>query len=259
MSDILTCINKLSLTFQRDIDLTIVQPLVQSTIIFLNSLKTADGAIMKQLPKAFEEDLASYVHRLNPTREKRESFNRVILCPYIENLVTNIKNRFPDIELLDAVQMFNPALLPNSDSEEFSDHGYLQLQTLLTHYSPTLVDDTLANEEWSNFLPEMVTLFSGKSIQHVLSPLTSNSVLSTAYPHLSKLAGATLIIPMSTAKCERGFSAMNRIKTDLRNSLKTETLDNLIRITIEGKERDKFNFDRAATLWGSKHNCRLQI
>ena len=35
---------------------------------------------------------------------------------------------------------------------------------------------------------------------------------------------------------------MKRIKTSLHNSLKTETLDYLMKISIEGKERKKFNF-----------------
>nr|CAD7445938.1 unnamed protein product [Timema bartmani] len=35
---------------------------------------------------------------------------------------------------------------------------------------------------------------------------------------------------VSTASCERGLSCHNRLKTAYRNSLKTETLDNLLRI-----------------------------
>ena len=37
------------------------------------------------------------------------------------------------------------------------------------------------------------------------------------FPQLSRLASIALIIPVSTAECERCFSSMNRIKTDLRN------------------------------------------
>ena len=257
ISDILTSVNNLSLTFQKqNVDISIVQPCVQSTIVFLNSLKVSDGAIMKQLPKAIE-DLPSY--SLNPTTSQKEKLNREVLCPYIDQLVNNIKDRFPDVELLDAVQIFDPTLLPQLASESFLNHGFSQLQTLLAHYSPSLVDDTLTTQEWTNFLPEMATLFSGKSMQYVLSALVSNPVLSAVYPNISKLAGAALVFPMSTADCERGFSAMNRIKTDLRNSLKTQTLDNLMRITIKGKARDEFDFEKAANLWGSKRNRRLHI
>ena len=47
---------------------------------------------------------------------------------------------------------------------------------------------------------------------------------------------------------------MNRIKTDPINRLKTETLDKLIRLSSEGPE---LNFERAAMLWASKSNRRI--
>ena len=39
---------------------------------------------------------------------------------------------------------------------------------------------------------------------------------------------------------------MNRVKTALRNRLKTSTLDQLMRISIEGLPLKQFNFERAA-------------
>ena len=62
-----------------------------------------------------------------------------------------------------------------------------------------------------------------------------------------------------TADCERGFSAVKRIKTVLRNRLKTQTLDCLMRISVEGPELENFNFENAATVWGSLRNrhCRI--
>nr|CAD7604430.1 unnamed protein product [Timema genevievae] len=39
-------------------------------------------------------------------------------------------------------------------------------------------------------------------------------------------------LEVSTASCERGFSCHNRLKTAYRNSLKTETLDDLLRIYV---------------------------
>ncbi|CAL8288086.1 unnamed protein product [Arctogadus glacialis] len=44
------------------------------------------------------------------------------------------------------------------------------------------------------------------------------------YPCLSLLASIALIVPVSSVNCERDFSAMNRIKTDLRNRLQGEHL-----------------------------------
>ena len=65
------------------------------------------------------------------------------------------------------------------------------------------------------------------------------------------------MLPIATADCERGFSAMNRIKTVPRNRLKTNTLEQLMFISIEGPSPDKFDFGRAADKWGELHHRRI--
>ena len=59
-------------------------------------------------------------------------------------------------------------------------------------------------------------------------------------------------IPFSSVECERGFSKQNQIKTKNRNLLKTETLDMLMRVSLEGPESFKFNYDRAYTIWSNQ-------
>ena len=57
-----------------------------------------------------------------------------------------------------------------------------------------------------------------------MAELTSNAQLLDMFPNHAKLAAIGLIVPMSTADCERGFSALGRIKTDLRNRLCSKVL-----------------------------------
>ena len=52
------------------------------------------------------------------------------------------------------------------------------------------------------------------------------------YPQLAKLASIAALVPVSTAECERSFSTMNRVKTALRNRMKTSTFDSLMRIKV---------------------------
>lgn len=44
------------------------------------------------------------------------------------------------------------------------------------------------------------------------------------YPNLYKLIQAAMVIPISTAGCERSFSAMRRIKTWLRSTMGDEKI-----------------------------------
>ena len=57
---------------------------------------------------------------------------------------------------------------------------------------------------------------------------------SELFPVVGFIGKRMLILPVSTVDCERGFSKQNLIKTDLRNSLKPESLSNLMMISIEG-------------------------
>ena len=56
-----------------------------------------------------------------------------------------------------------------------------------------------------------------------------------------------LVLPVSTTDCERCFSTMNQVKTELRIRMNTTTLDRLLRVKIEGPE--DFPHIEAATRW----------
>ena len=58
-----------------------------------------------------------------------------------------------------------------------------------------------------------------------------------------------LSIPISNAKVERLFLLMNRVKTDFRASLSENTLNNLIRIQMEGPPLEEFDPTPAIQLW----------
>ena len=54
---------------------------------------------------------------------------------------------------------------------------------------------------------------------------------------------------MSTACCERGFSAVKRIKSDWRASLLTATLNNLLFVSQNGPDEDEYDPLPAVLHW----------
>ena len=58
-----------------------------------------------------------------------------------------------------------------------------------------------------------------------------------------------LITPFTNAKFERMFSRMNRVKTDFRNRLSRERLENCLRISEEGCDIADYNPDNAIKKW----------
>lgn len=67
--------------------------------------------------------------------------------------------------------------------------------------------------------------------------------------HLVKIM---LLLPISAAVCERGFSCQKRIKSDNRANLHTDTVEDLIRISVEGPELMDYDASQDVRLWFSQ-------
>ena len=121
------------------------------------------------------------------------------------------------------------------------------------------VDSEACISEWESLRQLMRRNYSHLTMQKMVKLLDKDDTLRTMFPQLTKLASIAAILPVRTAECERAFSAMKRIKTKLRNQMKTSTLDCLMQISIEGPEIGDFNFEKAADFWERMRNRRLSI
>ena len=83
----------------------------------------------------------------------------------------------------------------------------------------------------------MFTRFKSSTAKEVTKALVSNSTLGSAFPNLVTLASIVSILPVTTATVERSFSNMKLVKTRLRNQIGDDTLDQAMRVCIEGPER----------------------
>ena len=63
---------------------------------------------------------------------------------------------------------------------------------------------------------------------------------------------------MANGRVERAFSVMKVIKTDCRNCLGEDHLDDLMRIAIDGPALSQWNVSHAVTLWW-KDKQRRQV
>lgn len=256
LSDVLPKLTALSLIFQReDVDLTVIQPQVNATISSLKLLLSHQGPYMQSFEAVLTQLSGSFNFAIKES--EKESFKRNIHDKYLQCLISNLEDRFSDAGVLGALAtIFNPQKAMCCSSDQFSSYGDGEIATIVAHFTTTVVKDTLL-QEWACFKHLLVAEFKEMSIRDIMSTLSANATISSLYPTLSKLASIALIVPVSTADCERGFSTMNRIKTDSRNRLKTGTLDKLIRLSSEGPELDRFDFERAASIWASKSNRRI--
>ena len=83
----------------------------------------------------------------------------------------------------------------------------------------------------------MFTKFKSSTAKDVTHALISNSSFSSAFPNIVTLANIVSVLPVATATVERSFSNMKLVKTRLRSQLGDDTLDQAMRVCIEGPER----------------------
>ena len=103
------------------------------------------------------------------------------------------------------------------------------------------VDTLMINEEWQE-----LKIFW----KHSLFPFTRKHMrkfvlktINEKFPNLSHLFEVLFIQPISTV--ERGFSFMGRIKTECRNHLEEDILEDFLRIKLEGPQLQDFSPDNA--------------
>ena len=81
----------------------------------------------------------------------------------------------------------------------------------------------------------------------------------TIQANLAKMAAIGLLLPMSTADCERDFSTLQRVKTSSHNRLSNRILNHLLSISTEGQDPKDFSFDVACDIWATWRKGRISV
>ena len=98
----------------------------------------------------------------------------------------------------------------------------------------------------------------GKDMDSISDVIRELYLLEDAFPTLLKLLQICLTIPVSTAECERSFSAMKRIKTYLRTTMSDERLSDLAILSIEKEISSKLVIDDIIDKFASIRKILLQ-
>ena len=133
---------------------------------------------------------------------------------------------------------------------------------LTDHYGPhSVINGEEAKSELKVFNSVVAANSQLKQLppRELMTHILSTTEIQAIFPNLSKLAAIGLLMPMSTVDCERGFSALSRIKTDLRNRLSSRILNDLMTITVEGPLPSEFPYEQACDIWAGWRNRRVDV
>ena len=216
LSDSLPPLASLSHAMQReDLDYSLVKPLVTDTIATMTNLKQTPGEHFNSLENVLDEDLQGFSIQ-HPSSVQSEYFAKIVYEKYLNNLNQHLKQRFPDVEILEAFSMFCGMSWPD-DHTLLHQFGRDNLQVLADQFAPALIHAEEVLTEWEVFKNSTVCSDSSIPIRsmnphQVMIAVLEIETFSCSFPNLCKLALIGLLIPVSTADCERGFSSLKRIK-----------------------------------------------
>ena len=145
-----------------------------------------------------------------------------------------------------AVQVIDPSLIPSDDDDKV-DYGNSSIHTLCQHF-PTLIDESTVLNEWNQFKFDNMAASPSTFLK---SPWSFYQPYQTSYPELWKLIQLLLhvVLPINSASCERGFSKMKIIKTDRRNRLSSDQLNNLRMVSLAQDVKDDVIISKAVIMW----------
>lgn len=259
MSDVLPILSHLSKLFQKkSLDFSLIQPLVTSTTTQLEVLQSRPGMFFQTVDDVLVNSLKDFnIKPVELTTSTKDDFIRTIYKKYLRSICMHIEERFPDAGLLGAFSIFDSTNWPDQYIPGFGEE---QINELVDHYH-AVVDKECALGEWKTFVTAVQEKpdLKGKDSRELLTALVRLPSLQDIFPNLCKLAIIALVIPMSSADCERGFSTLKRIKTRLRNRLSNRILNYLLMISIEGPDLQKFDFNKAVDKWAAQRNRRINV
>ena len=163
---------------------------------------------------------------------------------YIDSLLQCLRGRLDEIQQNNAfkgIKILDTQMWP-TDPDSLHCYGNDEFLLVLDHFRSLLVKRVsidAVTSEWEEFKAFWLSNLRALSKDEVWSILLTR--LESKYPNLLHLIELLLVFPVSNAKAERGFSTMRRIKSDWRNRLNEDTLDHLMRISIEGPPLPQFN------------------
>jgi hypothetical protein len=168
--------------------------------------------------------------------------------------ITYNQKRFTVNDILKHFYIFDPTNWPTTgnDHELITAYDRQEMVQILSH-SEVLFDSNFCQkvmDQWLRlkfFVCKRVPLDERQA--HILWQRITTQ--DCRFSSVMKVVSTFMLLRMSTAVCERGFSMMNRIKSENRAVMVSSTLNTLMLLSIHGHSLESFNPQAAVNHWAS--------
>lgn len=215
--------------------------------------KISVQTVCKRQPKTslrFHDSLMmSTVGQKNSDQSDGESFQRAIFYQVLDSLTAELQRCFSkkNCEIMQGVQSLNPKSTTFLNEEPlfaFAQTFESDLEDLKheVHQTKRLLDrrEKSGRDRPSTLLDFVVFLEPYKEVFH----------------ELFRLCKISVVTPVSSASCERSFSALKLIKTHLRTTMVDDRLSHLGILSVESRRARSLNMDEFVKHFASSHQNR---
>jgi hAT family C-terminal dimerisation region len=228
LQDALFVLMQLSLYFQSDnVSVTSAHLHIDATKKKFLGLKDANGSHLTEFFTSFDNDLkfkgVTVLKCTSDDAKFQQTKNQ-----FFQALHDNIDRRFPCTDLLKDALVLNTSTWP-TDVIQLALYGDRELVSMCTVLGLNTNSTMLTLTEFTEYKK---TFKMGANIRKLLLSIET--------------------FPISTATCERGFSAMNQAHTETRNRLSSERVSSLLMLSINGPQLIDFNARKYVISWLKK-------
>ena len=255
MVGVLDCLSKLSSLFQKDgITLTQAKDGLDNTILQLTAMIARPGPCLQETVQSIGDGSDYQGITLKRGDQDLIRFNTTTKPRVINCIISYLEQRFQNIKGADqtllAMSVFDTTLWPD-DRMALATYGEDKIHHLVEHFRPLLekndFDFDAVFGEWTGLKACIGNNYLDLNPQALWKSVFIHH--SNRFPNVLLLVEILLILPLSTACCERGFSVKGKIKSDCRSCLSVDILDCLMRIHIEGPCVAEFDPQPGLQMW----------
>ncbi|XP_077005420.1 zinc finger protein 862 isoform X2 [Tamandua tetradactyla] len=242
--DFLSIYRPLSEVFQKEIVLiTEVNSSLERAYLALETLLHQAGPKEEEFNASFKDGWLHgiFLDRMEMAEQRFQADREKMILTGIKYLQQRFDaDRPPQLKNM---EVFDTMAWPNGI--ELATFGNNDILALARHFElslPTGYNEEALLEEWLGL----------KTIAKNLpfSMLCKNALAQHyRFPLLSRLMAVVVCVPISTSCCERGFNAMNRIRTDERTKLSNEVINMLMMTAVNGVAVTEYDPQPAIQHW----------
>lgn len=212
--------------------------------------------VSKRQPKIssalHESVVTSTVGQRNSDKDK-DSFCKTVFYPILDTVKAELQKRFSktNCDIMKGIQALNPK--SNSFLKE------TPLFCLGSIYNTNL-DDLKHELHQAKRILDRKKATGMKDLTSLLEFTVFLEPFSEVFFELFRLCKIAVALPVSTAACERSFSALKLIKNHLRTTMNNDRLSDLGVLSVESSRAKALDMDEFVRLFSSRHgNRKIQL